>query len=325
VLYDEMIDLARTFMQSRILLSAIELDLFSAVGEGATAPAVAAKLGADTRATETLMNALAALELLAKRDGVYRNEPVAAKYLAQSSPENERAAMMHTVHLWKRWSTLTDCVRAGTAVQKEGAGDRDGTWVRAFIAAMHRNASTRSSQVVEALGAQGVRHLLDIGGGSGAYSIAFAKADPCLLAEILDLPAVLPIAQAYIEEAGLSDRVKTRAGDLRKDRFGEGYDMVFLSAICHMLSPQENKDLFLRAHDALVRGGRIAVQDFLLEPDKTAPPAGAIFALNMLVGTAEGSSYSQEEYSCWLQEAGFEEIRRLRLAGPTGLMVATRK
>jgi predicted O-methyltransferase YrrM len=166
--------------------------------------------------------------------------------------------------------------------------------------------------------------MLDVGGGSGAYSIAFAQANPALRADILDLAAVEPIARRHIEEAGAGDRVHVRGGDLRSGRLGEGYDLVFLSAICHMLDEAGNLDLLRRCREALAPGGRVVIQDFILEPDKTAPRFAALFALNMLVGTPGGSAYSEPEYTAWLGEAGFQQIHRVRLPGLTGLMVGSR-
>jgi hypothetical protein len=113
-------------------------------------------------------------------------------------------------------------------------------------------------------------------------------------------------------------------GDLCSVKLGQDYDLVFVSAICHMLSPEENCDLLGRCHAALAPGGRIAIQDFILEPDKTAPKWGALFALNMLVGTRAGSSYSEPEYAGWLGGAGFRDIRQVRLPGPASLMMASR-
>jgi len=137
--------------------------------------------------------------------------------------------------------------------------------------------------------------------------------------------AVIPIAQGHIDKAGLSDRIRVRAGDLCTDRLGEGYNLVFVSAICHMLSEEENQDLVRRCYAALAPAGRLVIQDFILEPDKTAPKSAALFSLNMLVGTRAGASYSEPEYSAWLREAGFEEVRRIRLPGPSGLMLGTRR
>ncbi len=140
----------------------------------------------------------------------------------------------------------------------------------------------------------------------------------------MDLPDVIPIAKQHIEKAGLSDRVKVRAGDMLTSNLGQNFDVVLISAICHMFSPEENRNLFKRAHAALAPRGRLVVQDFILEPEKTAPRFAALFSLNMLVGTKAGASYSEPEYEEWLREAGFPDVCRVRLPGPTGLMIATR-
>lgn len=324
VLPDELNERIRGFQESRAVLTALELDVFTAVGDGAGAAEVAARLHTDARATEMLLNALASLRLVIKHDEVFRNSPGSARYFTGGSRDNARPALLHTAHLWHRWSTLTDCVRAGTAVAREEIAGRGEDWTEAFIAAMHRNAVERAPLVVRAIGAEHARRMLDVGGGSGAYSIAFVQANSALRADILDLAAVEPIARRHIQEAGVADRVTIRTGDLRSGPLGGGYDLVFLSAICHMLSPAENLDLLGRCGDALAPGGRIAIQDFILEADKTAPRFAALFALNMLVGTRGGSSYSEAEYAAWLGEAGFREVRHTRLPGITGLMIGSR-
>jgi cyclopropane fatty-acyl-phospholipid synthase-like methyltransferase len=202
--------------------------------------------------------------------------------------------------------------------------DRDGDWTRAFIAAMHKNATFRAPHVARTVGLEGVRRVLDLGGGSGAYSIAFARAQEGLTAEVFDVETVVPLAERHIAEAGLAERVKTRIGDLRTDDYGTGYDLVFISAICHMNSPDQNLEMFRRALAALAPSGRVVVQDFILNPDKTGPKHGALFALNMLVGTRAGSAYSEAEYAGWMGEAGFRDVARLRLPGPSDLIVGRR-
>lgn len=308
--FQDLMETMRNFQESRVLLAAVELDVFTAVGQGGTAAEVASRLGAHPRGTEMLLNALVALGALTKTQGVYRNTPETARYLVAGSPENQRPALMHTVHVWKAWTTLTDAVRAGTAVTPPGVEGRDPQWTQAFIAAMHRGALSAAPAVVAAVGAASVRRLIDLGGGSGAYSIAFARANPELEAEVLDLASVVPIAEKHIAEAGLAGRVKTRVGDLLKDEFGSGYDLALLSSICHMFSPEENRDLLRRTFRALVPGGRVVIRDFILEPDKTAPKWAVLFALNMLVATRGGATYTEAEYSSWLSEAGFVSIER---------------
>ncbi|HTT72218.1 MAG TPA: methyltransferase [Anaeromyxobacteraceae bacterium] len=323
---DDLADTLRGYMPSRVLLTALELDVFTAVArcEEPAAPALAAAMGCDPRATRVLLDGLVALGALKKDGDRYANAEATARFLVAGSPDDARAALRHNLSLWSTWSTLTQVVRTGRPVRHQEMQERGSDWTTPFIAAMHRNAALRAPLVVQAVGACGARRLLDVGGGSGAYAIAFARAVPGLEAEVFDLPTVVPIAQRHIAEAGLSERVRTRVGDLRRDAFGTGYDLVLLSAICHMLGPDENRDLFRRIGSALAQGGRLVIQDHLMAEDRTAPRAGALFAINMLVGTPGGGTYTEGEYAAWLAEAGFSSPRRIALPGPNDLLVAAR-
>ena len=190
---------------------------------------------------------------------------------------------------------------------------------------MDNNARGRARAIAQAVEINGAKRMLDLGGGSGAYSIAFVKSAPGLQSEIVDLDAVLPITQEHIRKAGLADRITTRAGDMLTVPLEPSkYDLVLLSAVCHMFSPEENRQLFERSYAALAPKGRLVISDFVLEADKTAPRFGALFALNMLVNTHAGSSYSEPEYEAWLKEAGFTETKRVRMPGPANLMIATK-
>jgi len=318
---DNLFEITRSFMPSRALLTALELDIFTAVGSGSSAEKVARNIHADARATEMLLNVLASLKLLDKRDETFSNTANSSRFFAAGSPDNAQPGLLHIAHIWHNWSNLTECVRTGTAVPK---ARRESDWTRDFIAAMDYNAKDRADAVVKAVGTDGVKRVLDLGGGSAAYSIAFVRAVPGLTSEILDLADVVPLTQKYIQQAGLADRITTRVGDMLRDPLGDNYDLILILAICHMFSPEEVRDLFKRAHRALAPKGRLVVQDFILDPSKTAPRAAALFSLNMLVGTQAGSSYSEPEYSAWMQEAGFQEVKRVRLPGPSGLMIGMR-
>jgi len=320
---DRLDQMIRGFMPSRCILTALELDIFTAVGDGATAEQIGTRIHANARAVGMLLNALVALELLSKSGDDYRNTPESARYFVQSSKDNHRNGLLHTANIWHRWSTLTDAVRRGTRVPI----DRDQTpeWTQNFISGMQRNAKERALLVVKNLGTAGVRRILDLGGGSGAYSIAFAKASPEVHCEILDLPEVVPLAAEYVNKAGVSAQVSLRSGNMLQDDFGSGYDLVMLNAICHMFSEEQNRDLFRRARQALAQKGRLAVQDFILNPDKTGPQHAALFSLNMLVGTGVGASYSELEYTDWMKAAGFTDVQRINLPGPSGLIVGSVK
>jgi predicted O-methyltransferase YrrM len=306
-------------MPSRCILSALELDIFTAVGNGAEISQIARKINANARATGMLLNALVSLGLLTKRGDAYQNTPESARFFVQGSKDNHRNGLLHIANIWHRWSTMTDAVRGGTRV----ASDREDTseWTRNFIDAMDHIAKDRAPLVVKALGTTGVRRVLDLGGGSGAYSIAFAEASPDVQCEILDVPEVLPIATEYVGKAGLLSQVSIRPGNMLQGEFGSGYDIIMLNAICHMFSEEQNQDIFRRARQALAPNGRLAMQDFILNPDKAGPPFAALFSLNMLVATEAGASYNESEYTQWMKAAGFREVSRINLPGPADLIV----
>jgi len=176
VLPDDISEMIRGFMPSRAILTALELDLFTAVGNGGTAAQIASKIQCAVRATETLLNVLAALKLLQKSGDTYTNTPLAARFFVEGTPDSARMAQLHIANIWKSWSTLTEAVKAGTSV----APRADNGSVKPFIAAMDHNARGRARAVVQAVEVDGAKRLLDLGGGSAAYSIAFAKAAPGL-------------------------------------------------------------------------------------------------------------------------------------------------
>ena len=319
VLPDDLFETIRAFMPSRVILTALELDVFTALGDGCNAEELARRTSSDLRGTELLLNALASLGLLRKENGVFRNTAQATRFLAEGSPDSARQAQLHTVNMWKRWSQLTDSVKTGFPATVE----RNGGSVGSFIAAMDHSARGRIRAITQAVPLNGARRVLDLGGGSGVYSIAFAKAAPALEAVVVDLPEVVTIAQEHIAKAGLSDRITVRPGDMLTVELPDrSYDLVLLSSICHMFSPEENRALLARARKALCPKGRIAIADFVVDPEKASPRSAALFALNMLVATDGGATYSEPEYESWLKAAGFAEVKRIRMPGPINLILA---
>ena len=314
-------ELATAFQRSRTLLTAFELGVFTTLeSEARTSDEVAAALGTDPRATDRLMNALTALELLEKRDGRFRNLSVAETYLVKGRPDY-LGGLGHTNHLWDTWSRLTPVVRAGYA---EGIGDtreRDDEWLRPFIAAMHARARQGAGQVVAMLDLDGVSRVLDVGGGSGAYAMAFVRARRGISAVVFDLPKVVPLTRMYTAQDGLAAEVSTVAGNYLEDPLGEGFDLVFMSAVIHSNHAKANRLLFGKAAQALRPGGQLVVQDFLMNEDRGGPLWPALFALNMLVGTPEGDTYTESEVRRWMVDAGFHGVRRLDTPVGTNLMI----
>jgi len=302
--------IAYAFQESRVLLTAHELGIFTALGGGKhTSAAVASLLGTDPRATDRLLNALCAMGLLEKENGRFSNSVAAAQCLVEGSP-GYLGGLMHTVHLWDTWTTLTGAVHNGTSASQPGAPGGGEEWVSAFIAAMHDRAVRQAPAVVGQISLDGVARVLDVGGGSGAYAMAFVRAKPGLSAVVFDLPEVLTLTAAYVAKEGLSGRVSTVAGNYLRDDLGSDFDVVFLSAIVHSNSPAENAELIRKCARALRPGGCVVVQDFIMDEQRVTPSHGALFALNMLVGTEAGDTYTESEVSGWMIDAGLSGVSR---------------
>ena len=220
-------DMARGFQKSRILLTAVELEIFTVLGtSGKTADQVAEEIAADARATDRILNALTAIGFTEKTGNSFSNSPVSEKYLDQKSPEYIWR-LKHSVNQWNSWSTLTQAVKKGTRVAETREKFKNEKMLNSFIGAMHYRAQQDADSMVSKIDTGDVSRMLDVGGGSGAYSIAFIKKNKTSSAVVFDLPDVIPITKKYIQEAGLSDRIETIPGDYLSDDFGSGYDLVF--------------------------------------------------------------------------------------------------
>lgn len=307
----------RALQTSRILLSALELDVFAALASPATASELAERLATEPRATALLLNALVALGYLGKSEGTFRIAE-AEEYLGDRAC---RTALLHHAHRWNSWSQLTARVR-GT-VPAEDYRSLPAEVHESYLAMQNIRAKRRAATVAGALDADSLRRVLDLGGGSAAFAIELARLNPKLEADVVELPKLLPITQRHIAEAQLSDRLRAIPGDLHAFEPGSGYDLVLLCSVAHLFGEAENRSLFARCHRALHPGGRLAIHDHVMAEDKTMPAQGALFAVNMLVATPNGATYSFEEYAEWLRSAGFRTIEQQDIGTPIGLLVAT--
>ncbi|HQR68612.1 MAG TPA: methyltransferase [Thermoanaerobaculia bacterium] len=304
---DALLALARGFQESRVLLTGAELDLFTLLSrETLGVEALVARLGADRRGLATLLDALAAMELLEKRDGLYRTAP-GATCLSADAPDSIHPMLLHAAALWARWTTLTKRV-GGTPLHERPPEEG----LRAFILAMDVVGAPQAASLVAAAGVGGARRLLDVGGGPATYTKAFLAAAPDLSATLFDLPAVVEIARERLGAAGLLSRVTLVPGDFETEELPAGHDLAWLSAIIHQNSPAQNEALYGRIFRALVPGGRLVVRDHVMDAARTHPRAGALFAVNMLVGTAGGGTYTFDEIREGLERAGFTRVRPLR-------------
>jgi len=304
--------IARNFMECRLFLTGVELNLYSLVASSPlSAEEIAGELKSDLRATTYLLDALSALGFLVKENDCYRTAPSAVPFLSESEPTSILPGIMHTAHLWQTWSQLTDVVLKGGPAKRDAPGYKDDR-LTAFIGAMHVGAAGAADGIVEAISPGPAKALIDVGGGSGTYTVAFLNAAPEMKATLFDLPPVVEMARKRMADSGMSDRVTLVPGNFYKDVLPSGHDLALLSAIIHQNSHDQNRALYKKIFDALDSGGRIIVRDHVMEPDRTRPVSGAIFAINMLVNTPGGGTYTFEEIKEGLNEAGFERVKQLQ-------------
>ncbi len=299
----------RGFMKSRVILTGADLDVFTRLdGNFLTIAELIGDRNLDERATTRILDSLVAFKLLEKQDTKYRTTP-AGSTLSSRHPESVLPMVLHMSHIWRNWSNLTAVAEYGTnpdckpVVDAASEDER-----RSFIGAMHVAAQRLSMKIADAFDSHAHKKLLDVGGGSGAYTIAFLKKNPQLRGVVFDLKNVIPITKQKIEEAGIEDRVTFVEGDFYKDPLPAGCDLALLSAIIHQNSPDQNLALYQKIYHALGHGGVLLIRDHIMDTTRTQPPAGTLFALNMLVNTPGGDTYTFGEVKETLESAGFEDV-----------------
>ncbi len=310
---EKLLRIARQFMESRILLSAVEMNIFTLLDEKpATAPDLAHRLNADLRGLTILLDALAAMGLISKQKDVYKSAANTAVFLSDKSSRSLLPMLRHLVNLWESWSNLTSKIIDPAATALPARNVHAINELHAFIGAMHVVGEPLAQKIAAAVQPGKAKNLIDVGGASGTYTIAFLKAAPDMKATLFDRRKVIPIAHERLIKAGMLDRVTLAAGNFYEDELPQGHDLALVSAIIHQNSPAENIELFKKVSGALVPGGRIIIRDHVMESDRTVPRGGAIFAVNMLVNTEGGGTYTFDEIQNWLIEAGFEKVRLLQ-------------
>ena len=335
---DELLEIMY-FQKTRILLSAVELGFFPLLSDPHSADEVAGAKNLDPRATERLLNALVAMDILELTDGKYITVPSLRKAL-DDGPESVIGSIMHRARLWVVWSSLSDVIRTGKTHYELDEPDFDfRSHLPNFIRAMAVGGKRQAEETVARLNLDGVGRVIDIGGGPGIYAAAFAKALPDAEVFVLDQPDVVAIATEFIGDLIATGRVKYISGDaLAIDdekvfgRDGSGkYDIVFMSNLIHAFSPEQVKEVIARSVRWCRPGGRFVCKDYFVDDTRTEPPRAALFAINMLVGTPGGNAYSWTEMEEWLNlprnsdgEAMVHNLEKMILSdGNTGMIVAT--
>ena len=310
---ESLLELCRSYQRSQPLLAAAELGVFETLAaSGKPSSRVADALDTDPRATELLLNALAALGLLDKRGDTFSIPQGLVPLLVGSDETSVLPMIRHHATCAHRWDTLAAVVRTGRPVHDETSLPRTETDLRAFIQAMHVVGREVANGIVAAMRPERFRRALDVGGGSGTYTVALLRAVPEMRVTLFDLPGVVGMARERLQECGLLDRVEIAAGDFYVDPLPDGHDLVLLSAIVHQNGPAQNRVLYEKCLGALEPGGRIVIREILMDETHTQPSGGALFAINMLVATQVGGTYSYEEIRGELEAVGFVDVELIQ-------------
>lgn len=290
------------FQSSRVLITANNYRVFDHLEVPKTAKGLAGELKTDERATEILLDALAGIGLLRKRKNKYSNAGTASRFLVSGKPYFQGDIISHADSLWEKWSDLD-------AVLKTGTPSRSLRDHKAFILGMHNLAALKAKEIVRKIDLGRVKKALDLGGGPGTYSIEMAKKGARVT--LFDTAGTIKIAKDVINRSGSGrGNIDFMEGDFLRDDIGNGYDLIFMSQIIHAYSEKNNIILLRKCRKALNDGGKIVMQDFLASEDRTRPLNSALFAINMLVNTEGGRTYSPGEMKTWLLKTGFSKVSK---------------
>jgi hypothetical protein len=300
------------YWETKILLTAVRLDLFSVLDQRTrTAADVADRIGADAKALTLLMNALVALRLLRHGEDGYSNSSVARDHLVKHSQHYiGHLLLLHDAE-WDNWSRLAEAIRTGQSPVKRHVFETDPELGANVLAVLHRIGRQSGPELARRLGLGDARTMLDLGGGAGTNAIAFCQTYPQLRAAVLDLPTTLPLAERTVKEAGLEHRIELIAGNFNKDDLGGPYDVILMSDVLHYQNFEANGALVGKTLAHLTSGGRLVIKDRYLDASGTGPAWTTAFAVHIFVNTEEGVCYRAADAMQWMQAAGFEKIVEL--------------
>ena len=318
-----MLGISSGYWRGCALQAGVRLKIFSVLGSGPKdALQVARDVGSEGRATGLLLDALAAMQLLVKEDGMYKNSEFARKFLDAGLPGYMGHIILHHHHILDGWAQLNEAVMTGKKVVRRSYGSEIER--ESFLMGMFNLAMAVAPKMAEQFDLTGRKRLLDLGGGPGTYAIHFCLANPGLTAVILDRPSTEPFARQTVGRFGLSERIEFIGGDFNVDPLRGGpYDVAWLSHILHSNSLEECQECINKTVAALVPGGFLLIHDFILDDAKDGPEFAALFSLNMLVGTDGGRSYSRAEIFAMLKKAGVGDIRHRKCATPNDSSVVS--
>jgi 2-polyprenyl-3-methyl-5-hydroxy-6-metoxy-1,4-benzoquinol methylase len=311
-----------------IIDAAVRNRLFDALAGGPkAADALAAETGVSERGARAALNALTSVELLSKdAEGRYALTPESAAYLVTTSPSFMGGMFRHTSsQLMPRWLQLKEVIRTGRPAPYAGSEAHGPAHFRELVEdIMPLSLPAARALAAELIGEASEARVLDIGAGSGVWGAALAQRSKRVRVTAMDWPEVTEVTLSFAERFGVARQIETLNGDMFEVDFGAGYQIAVLGQILHSFSEARNRALLEKIHAALAPGATLAIAEFLPDEARATKTQALIFAVNMLVNTNEGGTYTYSEIAAWLKEAGFENVRTLEAPGPSPLILADR-
>ena len=300
------------YWKHKVTLTAVKLDLFSLLAKGPRdAAAIAGSFRGHIEAFGVFLNALVAIGLLEKNDGLYANSVFAGRYLVRERPDYRGDQLIVDDTYWSLWSNLEGVLMTGASPLERSLFHGDPDSSERLLLGLHRDAMRIAQGLAGKVRLDGATALLDVGGGAGTYAIAFCERNPGLRATVFDLPNTTRVTRTVLRDHGLDDRIDVLDGDFLVDSISGSWDVVLMSNVLHGQGAADNEQLLGRVHGALRPGGKLILRDVLMSEGLDSPAWGAVFAVNMLLHTGAGRCYSCNEISGWLERAGFSNIHEI--------------
>jgi len=318
---------AFSFAPPLLLQTAVELQVFDFLDQSPLSlEEISSRTGASLRGLRALLNALVGFEFLARSDdGRYALTPESETFLVRSKPAYRGDFFKFVPRHIQYWLKLKDAVQSGEPVTMGDNEQEVPEFFREFVKPLFNiNFAPATTLASELKTKREINNVLDLGAGSGVWGIVLARHFPEARVTAVDFPAVLEVTKQTAEKHGVADRFKFSAGDLLTADFGADYDVAILGHILHSEGEKRSRQLLAKVFNSLALGGTIAIAEWLVNKTRTAPSHSLMFAVNMLVHTKEGDTFSFEEISRWSSEAGFRDARLLDAPGVSPLILATK-
>ena len=319
-----------SFAITSILLTAVDLDLFTAIDKGAeTVERLAKETSCSTRGLRILLDALTATGFLTKDGGCYLLTPTSAAYLSKQSRTYAGGMALHARMLRDGWDHLTEIVRTGAVPRAVESEEDRGEFFAQLVGSLYGLNTPAAEEVARQLWKgepPSPCRVLDIGAGSAVWSLALAREVSHAQVTVADWPAVIEKAtKQFVAQNNATDRYNYLIGDFHEVDFGESaFDVAYLGHICHSEGAENSRALIRRIHRALRQGGKLVIADLLPDERRSQATVPLLFGVNMLVNTDEGDVFTLGEYRQWLEADGFGDVRTVEVPSVSPVIVATK-